>query len=477
MKTEIIVGREYPADVVVSKQGRYDTVSVRHMRVSRTAEPGRFYIVDIGSSNGLFVFNGGSWISVSRTNVSAQTPLRLGLYETCLSALCPAAFLQGTPEEQPEQERPLASSSTPEPPESVQNGALPGLQGFSVSRFFSSVFAHHTMSEMLDVFCCGTEKTTPPLMSVNTSWPTPWVFARLLLICLLLYVGFTWAAEEFENSKLIPGLIFVGTFGVPFCVLVLFFELNVRRDVSMYAAISAVFVGGLLSILISMVFSRYSPEAARGLGAMWAGPVEETGKLLTAVCIAGGLRNGRILTGLLIGAAVGAGFAAFESAGYAYEYFVKRTEAMTLVNGYVLQGAEAQKALYVLKLWLEKFDPERLICVRGLLAPFAHVLWTAIMAGAYWMVMALHVREGRRNAESRSLGLSILADGRFLAFAIVPVLLHMFNNSNLFAESITQAVLSRVGAGILGWTVVLFLAQKGLNQIRAEQQNQRMLGR
>ena len=51
---------------------------------------------------------------------------------------------------------------------------------------------------------------------------------------------------------------------------------------------------------------------------MLKGVLEETGKALALLVVVGSLRYRWQLNGLLFGAAVGAGFAGFESAGYAF---------------------------------------------------------------------------------------------------------------------------------------------------------------
>jgi len=95
MKQELIIGRGAPADVILpSHTPQWDTVSVLHARVSATETEGQFKIIDMGSTNGLFIWKNGTWTPVDRAVVTPETPLRLGLYETSLKALCPPAFLE-----------------------------------------------------------------------------------------------------------------------------------------------------------------------------------------------------------------------------------------------------------------------------------------------------------------------------------------------------------------------------------------------
>lgn len=322
--------------------------------------------------------------------------------------------------------------STLLPPESSQV-KLPSLKGFSIGNFFSAVFRHHTEDELMDCFIAGTSKGTPPLASVPTHFPTPWVFARLVLFSLIMYFGFTYALQRFEAPFLLPGLMFVGSFGIPFSIFVLFYELNVRRDVSFYSGCKALVGGGLLSIILTLIFNSFFPTLK---DAYWAGLTEEPAKLLVAILLAGKLRNGRILTGVLVGAAVGAGFAAFESAGYCFVAFLTKGAKFDIVTE-----------------------------LRAVMTPFGHVVWTAITAGAYWMVLDNKICNHLREKTDTYIDFSILIDKRFLFVALIPVGLHMFWNSTLLAD---YGLLKHLALGVVAWFVVLRLVLAGLNQIKRE---------
>ena len=69
---------------------------------------------------------------------------------------------------------------------------------------------------------------------------------------------------------------------------------------------------------------------------------------------------------MLFGAAIGAGFACFESAGYAFHYLLTAPESLFSDQRFNVPAAT------------------EVIVVRGLLAPFGHVVWTALAAGALW---------------------------------------------------------------------------------------------
>lgn len=336
---------------------------------------------------------------------------------------------------------------------------LEKLEGFFITRFFADVFKRHQPNETEDLFCSGSHNTTPPLESVQTHWPSPWIFARLLVICILLYFGFNWAANTYENLKLIPGLLFVGNFGIPFCVAILFFELNVRRDVPFIKVTYAMIAGGLISLVIALfLFDNVKPSEM-----YWAGPIEEPAKLLATLIIAAKMRNGKILTGLLLGCSVGAGFAAFESAGYTFEHLVPIIQKSAVI-GFLQAVNEPGMARRVAELAPDA-DPDYVMQLRALLTPFGHVVWTAITAGAYWFVQNLKTESMQRTAEDTRIDFSILTDIRFLRIALIPVVLHMIWNSTLFEN---MWVWRDLALGVVGWIIALRLVQAGLNQIKAE---------
>lgn len=335
---------------------------------------------------------------------------------------------------------------------------LNGLGGFSLWHFFADVFRHHSREEVLDIFCCGTPGTTPPLHAVSSAWPTPWIFARMLLACILLYFGFNWACNTFQNPNLVPGLMFVGNFAIPFCVAVFFYELNVRREVPFLEVMRAMFYGGLMSLIFALGLVAVSPH----LLAWIAGPIEEPAKLMAAILIAGSRRNGRILTGLLLGAGVGAGFAAFESSGYTFaelaRFISSSTAAQLITSINPAQGyAMAQNANLI--------NPDAVMQVRALITPFGHIVWTAISAGAYWLALKHRIAEGRRPCNATGIDWAAFADVRFLRIAIVPVVLHLVWNTTWLEEF---GLLRFLILGVIAWAVALRLVHAGLQQIREE---------
>jgi protease PrsW len=127
------------------------------------------------------------------------------------------------------------------------------LDGFSLGDFFSEVFKKRESSEVDDYFVVGTSRTTPPIEDVSTNWPKPWFFFRVLLFLGLVYLGFYFAFQQFGNPKLIPGLIMMGSLAVPLATVILFFELNVPRNISFNRVLMLVASGGIVSLFGALV--------------------------------------------------------------------------------------------------------------------------------------------------------------------------------------------------------------------------------
>jgi RsiW-degrading membrane proteinase PrsW (M82 family) len=303
---------------------------------------------------------------------------------------------------------------------------LEKLEGFSLSEMFSEVFHRRTAEEIDEYFLAGTTKTTPSLSEVETGWPKPWLFGRVLVFLAVVYTAFFISFRQFGNPRLLPGLILMGSLAVPFSTLILFFELNTPRNVSFIQVLKLFILGGVVSLFVSLL--GFSVADLSWLGASSAGIIEEIGKLATVVLIVRGQRNRFILNGLLFGAAVGAGFAAFESAGYAFWDAFARTGSID--------------------------ETARTIMLRALLSPLGHVAWTAIAAGALWRVKG-----------GKPFELSMLFDASFLKTFLIPVALHMLWNSPIPSPMYSKYLL----LGFIGWLVVFGLVQEGLRQIKQEQ--------
>ncbi len=333
---------------------------------------------------------------------------------------------------------------------------LEKLRGFSWTRFLSAVLRPHSDEELYEIFHCGTPKTTPSLDEVNADWPTPWLFTRILVYGIILTFLFGWGALSYGNPNFYPALIMTVSLTVPLAVLFLFYELNVWRDVSMYNVIRALVGGGAVSLVITMLIPIFLP-GFMSEGACWAGLYEETAKLLTflVVLALARMRVNHILQGILLGGAVGAGFAAFETAGYVFNEFVNN---LIKSHSYSISN----DALTDIAL------------LRGVLAPFCHVAWTAISAGVLCRIILKRRAEQVEGSEGDRFDFGALFDKRFLRLFLVPVILHFTWNGSgtviykylsLRGNTAEIAVYTVFGLlGLLAWIILLRLTQEGISE-------------
>ncbi|HXP86050.1 MAG TPA: PrsW family glutamic-type intramembrane protease [Bryobacteraceae bacterium] len=331
------------------------------------------------------------------------------------------------------------------------------LEGFSLGQMFSETFKGRKEGEVESYFVVGTTKTTPPLEEVETGWPKPWFFMRVFIFMAGVYLCFYWMFDTFHNPRLIPGLIMMGSMVVPLTVAFFFWEMNTPRNISFHMVLRLVCLGGVISLAVSLI--GFNIANLEWLGAASAGIVEETGKLLAVVLVVRNLRYRWILNGMACGAAIGAGFAAFETAGYAFSdgffdtfltYFVKNPDHIDSLKDLVGQ------AVYV-----GNDGMLNLIHSRSYFAPFAHVLWTAITAGALWRV---------KGAEK--FRFSMLTEPTFMRTFMIPMLLHMTWNSPLLQFGGLLGLAKYALLGIIGWYVAFTLIQQGLRQVREAQLTQ-----
>jgi len=286
---------------------------------------------------------------------------------------------------------------------------------------------------------CGGPNSTPNISTVSSSWPEPWFCWRILVVGGLVTFGFLYGFVRFKNYNMFPGLMITGAFFVPLACVVFVYEHNAPRNISPYRVITYIIIGGILSLLISLYFFDLTPTLSYFLGATSAGLVEEAGKILTVLLLLRPTRHPWIHNGLLIGAAVGAGFAGFESAGYIFRF------------AFAMEMADIRIGLEVLVR-------------RALFAPFGHVIWTAAAGGA--LVLA---RKG-----SGSYAMSLFK-WQFIRVLLFVMILHMFWNSSLLdttSRYITSRYIFAIGWSLSivgGWYLVLLLINAGNKQVKLAQ--------
>ncbi len=162
-----------------------------------------------------------------------------------------------------------------------------------------------------------------------------------------------------DNANMIPTVVLLGSFLVPVTAVVWYLDHYERRTISVRLVLEALLVGGVLGVLAASVLESWLLRDGL-LAYLGVGLVEELAKLLALMFVARRLTRYTVRDGVVLGAAVGFGFAALESSGYALTALVVRA------------GPFVELSLGNLVLTE---------LLRGLLAPVGHGLWTAILGG------------------------------------------------------------------------------------------------
>lgn len=294
---------------------------------------------------------------------------------------------------------------------------------------FSNAFREHTEEEAERIFVCGTSYTTPDPSRVLNDFPRPWLYVRIFLWLFFAFVLLWVGSSAFNNVKSLPGTIVVGSFIVPLSTTMLFFEMNVWRNISIYNVLKTFMIGGCASIVASLIlFSLLPVGKLNFVGAFLGALIEEVGKAVIVLFYIIRIKRPTILNGMLYGACVGAGFAAFESAGYAF-------------TGLMSDGLT---------------DMYKTIFLRAFLAPGGHVAWAAISGAA--IVIAC------KNLKNVSIS-NIITNSSFLRLFSLPVLMHTLWNSPLARTILPEIFGLHIMLIIFVWFILLLLINLGLKEI------------
>jgi RsiW-degrading membrane proteinase PrsW (M82 family) len=102
---------------------------------------------------------------------------------------------------------------------------LERIENFSIKKFFSKSFKRHTVDEVEQMLIVGTATTTPAVNSTMAVMPTPWLFFWVFTRAMIVYLILLFSWNQFKEINVLPGLMFVGSFVMPFSILILFFVL------------------------------------------------------------------------------------------------------------------------------------------------------------------------------------------------------------------------------------------------------------
>lgn len=357
-------------------------------------------------------------------------------------------------------------------------------KSFSWKDIFSDVFKKHSKADMDASFSAGLTGHIPSDDQLLTGWQKPWMFSRFLIIGIAIWVLISVLFSfQLSGTTDVGSMFLIPAAIVPITVVLFFWEMNIPRNIPIYKVLKLFIYSGVCTSIIWYVITLFINNATIPQTSFlyWiiVGVVEEAVKL---VIIAIAIRKAEYcwgLNGLLIGAAVGCGFAVFETVGYAFntqlsavileflqhpDYLnIQTMDDFNIVKALVSYPA-MQNALHTLN-------------VRGIVAINGHVVWAAMYGGA------LALAKGRQKLQASHFG-----NPTFLITFFAAILLHalfdfydqiisllfeesnpmLFNLLNIYNEnsnSYVPVIIMSIIFAIPSYAIVLWLLRKSVNQV------------
>jgi len=257
---------------------------------------------------------------------------------------------------------------------------------------------------------------------------------RVFVAGLVAYVVAVQVLNGTANPNVVPMVMLLASALVPITFVTFCWEQGALADLSLTTLGLAFVSGGTVGLLMAAIVE---PSLVQGSGfgqGILIGISEETAKVVGVLWF---LRNRKArseLDGLVLGAAVGMGFAALETAGYGFTTFI-RGYAYGLGHG----GDLAQSFNIGVQTMTSVLN------LRMALAVFGHGVWTAIICAAIW--------------RERETALFKLTSGVLLAYGISVVLHALWDADD---TNFLKIVIGVVGLAVLRFFIVESLVRETL---------------
>lgn len=248
-------------------------------------------------------------------------------------------------------------------------------------------FKKHSHQDLEYAISVGTIHDRASGTTMLQKWHKPWVWFRifciLLAISFALYLMIQVLVSMGTNIPAIGWIsVLFATLVTPLPFMVLLWELNIPRNISLFSMIGYFVVGGILSLFFSGILFALG---VAGDMPWWAPLAEEPGKLLAALALLYlADKNGKEIygcTGLAIGAGVGAGFTVFETFGYAFGELSDLAEALSLkLYSQGIIATSSSVTFYVCE------DALKLVFYRSIPCLAAHLIYCAPYVAALALV-------------------------------------------------------------------------------------------
>lgn len=182
----------------------------------------------------------------------------------------------------------------------------------TIKDLFSDAFKNHPKGSGARIFVAGTPLSTPSPDRMLAEWDKPWLFTRVLGLGIL-FALLSYFLAQLGHPLGIYLLYTLCALVFPLGVLTFFWEINIPRDIPIYRVLITFFIGGLLSIIFTIILG-----AIDGPAYLVAPLTEEPGKVIAFAIFIYLFDIDYVFGGILIGAAVGSGFDSFENIYYAF---------------------------------------------------------------------------------------------------------------------------------------------------------------
>ena len=265
----------------------------------------------------------------------------------------------------------------------------------------SDVFKPHTRAQRDATMSAGLTGCIPDGSEMLSAWQKPWLFARVLgLGALLFFLTYLSIALQGLNMGTLGILCMVPAAVVPLATVIFFWELNIPRNISFGEIMYILLFGSVVTFLITTFLNEVLGLDAIDNANVACFPEEIAKLVLVCICLR---KSDRCygLNGILIGGAVGAGFAIMESEGYAIYYGLLEQGSIAAVNSSFI--------------------------TRGLLSIGGHTVWAALYGGA------LALAKGRGKLEVKHF-----ANPLVIITIATSILLHFTWNSAGTVDTVLQ---------------------------------------
>ncbi len=243
---------------------------------------------------------------------------------------------------------------------------------------------------------------------------------QILIVGVLLFIGSEQALKYTANIHFVPTVLLVGSFAVPLTLVAYFYsgeralDRLIHPDTPLIPVVMCFFIGGVVSVIVAGFLEYQAYLNLSILGLFGVGLIEEAAKMIFPLGLYLNRRYRSEMDGLLFGIASGMAFAALETMGYGL---------VALIDS---QGKISSL--------------EEVLLIRGLLSPFGHSAWTALICASLWRA---------RNITGKTFNAGVVWTYLFVVF------LHFLWN---VSGSSSNPVFSFTGFFILGavslWLVI-----------------------